>query len=199
MKTKTTHNAQFRSLAKSFIAAFVLLSVCTGKSFANDGIDAELRDLLKQAITASDSFEDRYDAEVWLVSRSQALAKFIEDPEERLTILRQIHRAATRAGLQPDVVLAVIEVESRFNPYAISRAGAIGLMQVMPFWKKEIGRPDDNLINMEINLHYGCTILKYYLNKAEGRIAEALARYNGSYGQHWYPRRVMLAWEKNWR
>ena len=110
-----------------------------------------------------------------------------------------MHRAASRAGLEPEIVLALIEVESHFDPYAVSRVGAQGLMQVMPFWKKEIGRPDDNLIDTDTNLRYGCTILKHYLKREKGRLADALARYNGSYGQYWYSERVLLAWEKRWR
>ena len=171
----------------------------TRSNTAKPEIDDELRTLLKQTIAASDSFEDRFDAEVWLASKMNRMERFIKDPEERFAILRKVHSAATQAGLQPEVVLAVIEVESRFDSYAVSRVGALGIMQVMPFWKEEIGRPDDNLINLDVNLRYGCTILKYYLDKAEGRIAEALARYNGSYGQYWYPQRVMVAWERNWR
>ena len=95
--------------------------------------------------------------------------------------------------------MAVIQIESAFNPYAVSRVGAQGMMQVMPFWKKELGREQDNLIHMETNLRYGCTILKYYLDKEEGRWPEALARYNGSYGRYWYPEKVLNAWEKYWR
>lgn len=162
-------------------------------------VDPELRQYLMQSIDHSDSFEDRFEAEVWLLAKSNRLEKFIPDHEERFSLLRAIHRAAKRADLQPEVVLAVIEVESRFDRFAISRAGALGIMQVMPFWKNEIGRPEDNLHDLETNLRYGCTILKYYLERAEGRLAEALARYNGSYGQWWYPERVMVAWEKNWR
>jgi soluble lytic murein transglycosylase-like protein len=177
------------------------LSCCALFSFAQEveSVDAELRDLLKKTITESDSFVDRYDAEVWLVTKSHALEKYIADPEERLTLLRKIHRAALQADLQPEWVLAVIEIESAFDSYAISSAGALGMMQVMPFWTKEIGRPDDNLINLDTNLRYGCTILKFYLDKAEGRMHEALARYNGSYGKYWYPQKVMMAWEKRWR
>ncbi len=162
-------------------------------------IDPELRRLLKQTVEASNSFEDRYDAEVWLVSKQQNLKKYIKDPEERMDILRRIHRAARRADLQPEIVLALIEVESHFNRFAVSRVGAQGMMQVMPFWKNEIGHPEDNLTEIDTNLKYGCTILKHYMNKADGRLMEALARYNGSYGQYWYPRRVMDAWEKHWR
>lgn len=162
-------------------------------------VDDELRELLKNAIENSDSFEDRFDAEVWLVSKRDNLAKFVKDPEERMDLLQRIHRAARRADLQPEIVLALIEVESHFNRFAISSAGAQGMMQVMPFWKNEIGHPEDNLTDIDTNLTYGCTILKHYLNKANGRLVEALARYNGSYGQYWYPRRVMDAWERHWR
>lgn len=170
-----------------------------GTQGASQPVDDELRMLLKQTIENSDSFEDRFDAEVWLVSKSDSLAKFVKDPEERMDLLRRIHRAARRADLQPEIVLAVIEVESHFNRFAISRVGAQGMMQVMPFWKNEIGHPDDNLIDIDTNLTYGCTILKHYLNRTNGRLMDALARYNGSYGQYWYPRRVMDAWEKHWR
>lgn len=183
--------------------AFSLLLMTLSSGLLADGpassVDTELRDILKKTIETSDSFVDRFEAEVWLVSKADRLARFVADPEKRFSMLRSIHRAASQAGLQPEVVLAVIEVESAFDRFAISRAGALGMMQVMPFWKDEIGRPDDNLIDLETNLRYGCTILKYYLDKSEGRLAEALARYNGSYGQYWYPERVMMAWQNNWR
>lgn len=162
-------------------------------------IDEELRQALKSAIESSDSFVDRYDAEVWLVSKSNSLKRIVKDPDQRFALLRSIHRAAKQAGLQPEIVLAVIEIESRFDRYAISSAGAQGMMQIMPFWKNEIGHSEDNLFDLETNLKYGCTILKHYLDRADGRIAEALARYNGSYGKFWYPEKVMVAWEKNWR
>jgi soluble lytic murein transglycosylase-like protein len=163
-----------------------------------DAEKAELRDFLKQTINDADSFNDRFDAEVWLLAMSGRLEKFIADPKERLLLLKAIHREATQANLKPDLVLALIEVESHFDNYAVSRAGAQGLMQVMPFWKKEIGRPDDNLTNIETNLRYGCRILQFYLEKEEGVWMDALARYNGSYGQYWYPERVMNAWRARW-
>lgn len=166
---------------------------------AQEEIDPELREKLKQTIAQADSFVDRFDAEVWLVKQSAVLEKFVKDPDERLSILKEVHRSAKLADLPPEFVLAVIEVESRFDRYAISVAGAQGMMQVMPFWKKEIGRESDNLMNMNTNLQYGCTILKHYLERAKGNWGEALARYNGSYGKYWYPERVMVAWEKHWR
>lgn len=160
--------------------------------------DPELREYLKTAISEASSFKDRFDAEVWLVASSEPLKRYVDDAEERLILLRSIHAAATAASLQPDLVLALIEVESAFDRYAVSRVGAQGLMQVMPFWKKEIGRPDDNLTDMETNLRYGCYILKFYLNKEKGNLTRALARYNGSLGKTWYPERVMVKWKRHW-
>ena len=161
--------------------------------------DAATLQHMRAAIESADSFSDRYEAEVWLLSKSSALERFIPDVQQRLELLRLIHQEATRAELSPEVVLAVIEVESHFNPYAVSRAGAQGLMQVMPFWKELIGSSDDNLTHIPTNLRYGCTILKHYLDMEHGELTPALARYNGSYGQGWYPERVRVAWEKRWR
>lgn len=185
--------------ALSCLVLVTLANISVAQPTDNPPVDAELRALLKNTIEASDSFEDRFDAEVWLVSKQDPLARFIKDPQQRMDMLRRIHRAASNADLQPEIVLALIEVESHFNRFAISSAGAQGMMQVMPFWKKEIGHPQDNLTDIDTNLKYGCTILKHYINKADGRLMDALARYNGSYGKYWYPRRVMDAWEKNWR
>ncbi len=164
-----------------------------------DAPDEELLALLKQSVNDAGSFEDRYDAEVWLLAKSGPLERFITDKQERLNFLKKVHYEAIRAGLQPEIVLAVIEIESRFDPYAVSYAGAQGIMQVMPFWKDEIGRPDDSLINTDTNLRYGCTILKYYLDKENGKIADALARYNGSYGSYGYTEKVLDAWVMYWR
>ncbi len=161
-------------------------------------VDPELRALLRQAAAESGGFADRFDAEVWLMDMSQRLAKKVPDAKYRVALLKGVHREATHAGLKPELVLAVIEVESNFNRFAISTAGARGLMQVMPFWLKEIGRPGDSLFALETNLRYGCTILKYYLDKERGNLRAALARYNGSQGRDWYPARVNLAYEKRW-
>ena len=144
------------------VALFQLLAtVSLAASSSTTTPDAELRDFLKSTINEADSFNDRFDAEVWLVDMSARLKPFIRSPKERLALLKAVHREATKADLKPDLVLALIEVESHFDSYAISRAGAQGLMQVMPFWKKEIGRPDDNLTNINTNLSYGCRILQF--------------------------------------
>ena len=176
----------------------ILLSI-GGSSVAAYDIDPELRQFLKQSIERSDSFVDRFDAEVWLTSKQHPLSRFIDDPQQRIRLLEKVHRAARQADLEPEIVLAVIEVESGFDRFAVSRVGAQGMMQVMPFWKNEIGHPDDNLTDVDTNLRYGCSILKHYMIKADGRLIDALARYNGSYGKYWYPRRVMDAWQKHWR
>lgn len=160
---------------------------------------AALRQFLDKAIGASDSFADRFAAEVWLVDMSARLAPLVPDPDARLQLLRQVHSAASRAGLSAELVLAVIEVESAFDRFAVSRVGAQGLMQVMPFWKDEIGRPDDNLTDNATNLQYGCQILQYYLAREKGALHRALAAYNGSSGTRVYSAKVETAWRRRWR
>lgn len=158
-----------------------------------------LRQFLELNIAASESFDDRFDAEVWLVDMSARLSRFLPETDTRLTLLRQIHAAATRSGLSPQLVLAVIEVESHFDRFAVSRVGAQGLMQVMPFWKDEIGRPDDNLTDNLTNLDYGCRILQFYLQREDGVLPRALAAYNGSSGKRVYSDKVKRAWQAHWR
>ena len=157
-----------------------------------------MRTVLIGAIQSSDSFEDRFDAEVWLTDMSQRLSRKVSDPEERLLILKTVHYEASRANLPPEMVLALIQVESNFDRFAISYAGARGLMQVMPFWLDEIGRPNDDLFDIHTNLRMGCTILRHYLEREKGDRTRALARYNGSVGKVWYPQRVYKALSKRW-
>lgn len=160
--------------------------------------DPQLRKLLIAAVNDSGSFTDRFHAEVWLLDMSTRLVEDIPDPQERIRLLKLIHQEATRAGLPPELVLAVIDVESDFDRFAVSVAGAQGLMQIMPFWLEEIGHPEDNLFNPRTNLRMGCTILKYYIDRENGDIREGLARYNGSTGQRWYPDRVFRALSGKW-
>ena len=137
--------------------------------------------------------------EVWLTDMSWRLKRWDEvPPEERILILKTVHQEATRAGLAPELVLSVIHVESNFDRFAISSAGARGLMQVMPFWLDELDRPDDDLFDIRTNIRFGCTILKHYLDREKGNHSRALARYNGSLGQLWYPQRVFDAMRKRW-
>ena len=123
----------------------------------------------------------------------------MKEPAARLDLLQDIHRYATRSELPPELILALIEVESHFDRFAVSRSGAQGLMQVMPFWKDEIGRPEDNLTHISTNLSYGCRILQFYLQREKGRLSTALARYNGSLGSRRYSDKVETAWRRNWR
>ena len=175
-----------------------LAAQTAGASTTTPPVDPELRAELKQAIASADSFHDRFDAEVWLLDMSTRMPPYIRDEQQRLRLLRLVHQAATRAGLKPDLVLAVMHVESLFDPYALSYVGAQGVMQVMPFWKAEIGRPDDNLIDLATNLQYGCAILKFYLDKENGNLRRALARYNGSLGSNRYPDKVLDYWYSYW-
>ncbi len=129
---------------------------------------------------------------------SGRLRSRVTNPIERLEILRNVHREASAAGLDPELVLAVIDVESNFDRFAISSAGARGLMQVMPFWLEELGRPDDNLFRIRTNLSFGCAILRIYLDMERNNLSRALARYNGSLGKTWYPERVFKALRARW-
>ena len=188
-----------RRLAAAALAALALLGgVAAAAPSQGQAPDPRLRALLKAAIEAADSFRDRFEAEVWLTDMAQRLAPFVPDPQERLELLRLVHREATRAGLPPELVLAVIEVESRFDRFAISEAGAQGLMQVMPFWLEEIGHPEDNLFDPRTNLRLGCTILRYYLDLERGDLVRALARYNGSLGRRTYSDRVLRVLSTRW-
>lgn len=161
-----------------------------------------LLESLAKAMAAPNDTEDAFDAQVWLLDMQSRLARrqpdAFPDRASRLNLLERIHAEALRAGLPPEVVLALIDVESRFRPDAVSPAGAQGLMQVMPFWKAEIGRPRDDLHDTAINLRYGCTILAHYLAREHGDWTRALARYNGSLGVTIYPEQVMAAWFNRW-
>lgn len=167
---------------------------------ADDPVEHEaLRRFLTKAIASADSFEDRFDAEVWLLDMQTRLARYVDDPAERLDFLKLLHREAIAADLPPELVLALIEVESHFERFAVSKAGAQGYMQVMPFWKDEIGRPQDNLTLAKTNLRYGCRILQFYIEREGGNLHRALAAYNGSLGSRVYSDKVYRAWRNHWR
>lgn len=181
-----------------FLLIVVIVSATSPGMTKEQVVDAELRDLLLAAVADSASFEDRFDAEVWLTDMSARLRRQVPDDEERLHILRQVHHEATRVNLPPELVLAVIDTESNFDRFAISWAGALGLMQVMPFWLDEIGRPDDNLFHINTNIRMGCTILRHYMNRENGNMVRALARYNGSLGRRVYSDKVLDKLRRRW-
>lgn len=186
------------TLNKTRRGLLLILILTSTTSLAQTQPNPELRRLLIEAVNDSSSFEDRFDAEVWLTDMSGRLARQVPDTRERLKLLKQIHFEATRKGLYPELVLAVIDIESNFDRFAISSAGAIGLMQVMSFWLKEIGRPDDNLVNAQTNLRMGCTILKYYLDLENQDLIRGLARYNGSKGRRKYGDMVIDRLNRKW-
>jgi soluble lytic murein transglycosylase-like protein len=183
------------SICTGVLLATILMA---GSAVAEVRPDPELREVLRSAANDTTSFEDRFDAEVWLTDMSRRLERQVKDPEQRIKILKLVHSEAQRVDLAPELILAVIETESNFDHNAISVAGAIGLMQIMPFWLDEIGRPNDNLLHIETNLRYGCTILKFYLDKENGDLRRALGRYNGSLGRRKYPNKVIDKLTRKW-
>ncbi len=167
-----------------------------------EALSASVRAVLQRSVSDQAApklaFGTQYEADVWLKDMSRRLRKRIPDAESRLDFLSTVHYEAKRAGLEPELVLGLIEVESGFKKYAVSGAGAHGYMQVMPFWIKEIGTREHNLFHLRINLRYGCTILRYYLDIEKGDLYRALGRYNGSLGRPEYPNLVRAAWHNNW-
>jgi soluble lytic murein transglycosylase-like protein len=146
----------------------------------------------RHAFTNSESAVD------WLAEMSQRLEGRIPNFQSRVEFLRTVHFEAIHAGLDPQLVLAVIQIESNFRKYAVSGSGARGYMQVMPFWVGLVGRQGDNLFSLRNNLRYGCVILKYYLDREKGNLFRALSRYNGSLGKPEYPNMVIGAWRGRW-
>ena len=195
---------RLRALAAALsLAAAVLAAPVSGQDFSNrsaDDVDPGLRRALLDAVAASDSFVDEFDAEVWLTVNSLRLQDQVPNADERFRILTTVHRHATHTGLPPELVLAVIDIESNFDRYAISSARALGLMQVMPFWVEELGLGEDHnvLFQIESNILLGCRILKYYLDMEDGDLVQALARYNGSTGLRWYADRVLDRLRLKW-
>lgn len=159
---------------------------------------ASLRDTLDTVRDAPVPPADIWAARQWLNAMEPRLARYVPEAQRRRALLGRIHHEARLAGLAPALVLAVIQVESAFQAEAVSSAGAVGLMQIMPFWVRELGLPADDLKDPHRNLRYGCTILAHYLAVERGDLTRALARYNGSLGKTWYPERVMRALANRW-
>lgn len=161
-------------------------------------VQAALHKAVSDSRPSVSSFKTPMEAVDWLSAMSPRLAKRIPNREYRLDLLRSVHYEATRAGLDPQLVLGLMQVESGFRKYAVSSAGARGYMQVMPFWVKIIGRPDNSLFDLRTSLRYGCTILRHYLDIEKGDLFRALGRYNGSLGKPEYPNMVRAAWQNQW-
>jgi soluble lytic murein transglycosylase-like protein len=161
-------------------------------------VQAALNRSISDQATPFLAFDTEPEARRWLTAMSKRLAPRIADRLQREEFLVSVHYEAKRAGLDPQLVLGLIQVESNFRKYAVSRAGAQGYMQVMPFWVQLIGRAEDNLFHLRTNLRFGCVILRHYLDQEKGDLYRALGRYNGSLGQPNYPTLVVRAWQRNW-
>ena len=162
-------------------------------------VQAALRGNISDQATPFLAFDTVEEARAWLDAMSKKLERRFPDRLAREEFLVTVHYEAKRAGLDPQMVLGLIQVESNFRKHAVSSAGARGFMQVMPFWVKLIGTQEQNLFHLRTNLRYGCTILRFYLDRERGDYFRALGRYNGSLGQAAYPNTVVRAWISNWK
>jgi soluble lytic murein transglycosylase-like protein len=163
--------------------------------------EPELRAIVSEAIASSRCFADRYDSAVWFKLMEPRLRRRVPDTAERMQILETAFCEANRAGeqrLPPGLIMAVIDVESGFDRWAVSSAGAVGLMQVMPFWPAELGMRRYELVTIEANMRMGCAILRHYMKRENNDVRRALARYNGSVGKREYPDLVVGRWTRQW-
>jgi soluble lytic murein transglycosylase-like protein len=186
---------------------FALGWVCCAAGFAVNAGNQQY-EVLSASVraTLSTAIRDRAPLEApdsrtqtWIATMLPRISQFVSDPKTARELLITVHYESSRAGLEPEMVLAVMDVESRFRKYAVSSAGARGYMQVMPFWIKEIGIPGEhNLFHLRTNVRFGCVILRHYLDIEKGNMFRALGRYNGSLGKPEYPALVMAAYEKRW-
>jgi soluble lytic murein transglycosylase-like protein len=187
----------------AFAAACVLASaIAAAGEQKYEPLSASVRAALHRSVADRASprltFASQAEGAAWLADMSRRLEKHIPDDITRRDFLVTVQYEATRAGLDPQQVLGVIQVESGFRKYAVSKAGARGYMQVMPFWVNLIGDTGQNLFNLRTNLRYGCTILRHYLDLERGDAFRALGRYNGSLGKSRYPNAVLRAWYGKW-
>src|SRR5450830_892253 len=193
-----------RALAR-WVACLAFLGA-HGAAFAGAQVYAPLAASVQAALSKAVSdqaprtsaFKSKLDEVEWLTAMSRRLDMSVRDHKTRLVFLKSVHYEASRAGLDPQLVLGLIQVESGFKKYAVSRAGARGFMQVMPFWVKLIGAKGDDLFEMRKNIRYGCTILRHYLDVEKGDLYRALGRYNGTLGKPGYPNLVRAAWRNHW-
>jgi len=161
-------------------------------------VQAAMSKAVSDSAPLASAFRSKLDEVNWLNTMSRRLDLRIHDHKTRVDFLKSVHYEASRAGLDPQLVLGLIQVESGFKKYSVSRAGARGFMQVMPFWIQLIGAKSDDLFDTRKNIRYGCTILRHYLDLEKGDLYRALGRYNGSLGKPEYPRAVEAAWKRRW-
>ncbi|MCP5328396.1 MAG: lytic transglycosylase domain-containing protein [Steroidobacteraceae bacterium] len=184
---------------RAWICGVLLLAGPAAAVRADQQRDPELRAVVQQAIAEAECFPDTFDAEVWYKMMEPRLRRTVQDQDERLLILKHVFCEAHRPGevrLPPGLVMAIIDVESRFNRWAVSSAGAVGLMQVMPFWPEELGMRRYQLVRVPENIRMGTAIFRHYLKRERNDVAKALARYNGSVGRRWYSDMVIQRWTR---
>ena len=192
-----------RTLQKlCLICLIATASLCQAGNQKEEPLSNSVKTMMQKSISDLASpklmFASETEGRAWMDEMSRRLEKRLPDPVYREDFLKSVHYEATRAGLDPQLVLGLIQVESGFKKYAVSNVGARGYMQVMPFWVTSIGNPEHNLLHLRLNLRYGCTILRHYLDIEHGDLYRALGRYNGSLGQPQYPNLVVGAWRRNW-
>jgi soluble lytic murein transglycosylase-like protein len=177
-------------------------SICFAGNQKEENLSHSVKALMQKSISDLGApklmFASDVEGQAWLTEMSNRLKKRLPDQTYREEFLRSVHYEATRAGLDPQMVLGLIHIESGFKKYAVSSVGARGYMQVMPFWVRSIGAKDHNLFHLKLNLRYGCTILRHYIDIERGDLYRALGRYNGSLGKPQYPNLVLGAWRKHW-
>jgi soluble lytic murein transglycosylase-like protein len=194
----------FRIVPRALVGLSLALAIGTAQAGAqreeslSDSVKSALHKAVADTPITRTYFESESHERVWLAEMSNRLKKKFTDEEQRIDFLKTMHYESMRAGLDPEMVLGLIQVESNFRKYALSTVGARGFMQVMPFWVKQIGSKDHNLFNIRTNLRYGCIILRHYLDIEKGDYFRALGRYNGSLGQPEYPTLVVNAWKNQW-
>jgi soluble lytic murein transglycosylase-like protein len=180
-------------------ALLLMTALPAAAAHADRQMDPELRGVLAEVLQPTDCFADRYERAVWFAFMEPRLQRYVRDEREREEILHHVHCEARRVAVPPELVLAVMDVESRFDRYAVSSAGAVGLMQVMPFWPGELGMSNEQLVRIPDNVRMGTTILGYYLRKERGNYQRALQRYNGSLGRPTYSDLVIDRLLSRWR
>ncbi|MFO1510935.1 MAG: lytic transglycosylase domain-containing protein [Steroidobacteraceae bacterium] len=191
--------AERRAAPITAILAAMILAVPAPAARADQQRDAGLRNVIEHAIAQAECFPDRYESAVWFTMMEPRLVKRVPDKAERLEILRTVFCEAHRKGemrLPPGLVMAVIDIESRFNRWAVSYAGAVGLMQIMPFWPEKLGMQRHQLTQIGPNVRMGCAILRYYIKYESNNVQKALARYNGSVGRRDYSDLVIGSWSR---
>lgn len=194
------------------LVLLVLAALLAGEAAAERQREPGLEKVLRDALASKPCFEEKYDDVVWYALMQPRVEQRLkrQPPDLRLgedlsatarRILRAVHCEARKHPMlreRPHLVLAVIDVESAFDPFAVSYAGAVGLMQVMPFWPTQLGLERKDLIDIELNIRMGTSILAHYLEREKGDYYRALGRYNGSLGQRTYPDLVLRRLESRW-